>query len=221
MHASSMSLAEAPPAARTRFDPSAPAPAEAFENQSSLVLPGYSWSHYVSLDELFQDTGVRVRFLDHYLEIMPPISEPHEHRKKHVACLLEAWCIDRDTEIFGKGSTTLKIPEEAGGEPDESYCFHEQKPRPDLVVEVALTSGGLSKRAFYAKFEIPELWIWREERLEVYVWNASARTYEASASSQVLPGIDLAAIRDCALLPSINQAVREFRKRVAPPGGEA
>ena len=214
-----MSVSEAPPAPRTRFDPAVPAPAVAFENQGSLVLPGYSWAHYLSLDELFQDTGVRVRFLDHYLEIMPPISEPHEHRKTHVACLLENWCIDRDTEVFGKGSTTLKIPEEAGGEPDESYSFHEHKPRPDLVLEVALTSGGLSKRAFYAKFEIPELWIWREDRLEVHVWNAGTRKYEPSATSVVLPGIDLAAIQDCALLPSINQAVREFRKRVPPPGG--
>jgi len=190
-----------------------PPPDVVFENQGSLVLPGYTWAHYMSLDELFQDSGVRVRFLDHYLEIMAPISEPHEHRKSHVATLLETWCIDRDIELFMRGSTTLKIPEEAGGEPDESYCFHEQKPRPDLVLEIALTSGGLSKRAFYAKFEIPELWIWREDRLEVHVWNAAARTYAASPVSVQLPGIDLAAIQVCALLPSINQAVREFRKR--------
>lgn len=38
-------------------------------------------------------------------------------------------------------------------------------------------------------------------------------------SSLVLPGIDLAALQECALLPSINQAVREFRKRFPPPAG--
>jgi Uma2 family endonuclease len=214
-----MSVSEAPPAPRTRFDPAVPAPGIAFENQGSLVLPGYSWDCYRSLDELFQDTGVRVRFLDHYLEIMAPISEPHEHRKTHIACLIETWCLDRDIEVFGKGSTTLTIPGVAGGEPDESYSFHEPKARPDLVLEVALTSGGLSKRAFYAKFEIPELWIWREDRLEVHGWNAGTRTYDPGATSRVLPGIDLAALQECARLPSINQAVREFRKRFPPPAG--
>ena len=177
------------------------------------MLPGYTWAQYVSLDELFQDSGVRVRFLDHHIEIIAPISEAHEVRKIHVSCCVEAWCLDRNIEIFGRGSTTLKIVEEAGGEPDESYCFHEPKPRPDLVIEIALTSGGLSKRAFYAKFEVPEIWIWRNNRLEVHVFDETAETkYVEAESSLQLPEIDLKAIEKCATLPSINQAVREFRK---------
>ena len=186
-----------------------------FERQGSLVLPSRSWNDYEELDELFQDTGVRVRFLHHYIEIMAPISEPHESRKKHIGCLVEAWCVDRDIEIFGRGSTTLKIPQEAGGEPDESYCFHENKKRPDLAIEIALTSGGLSKRAFYAQFEVPELWIWRNERLEVHVFDEASRDYQEAESSAILKGIDVQAVAQCAALPSINKALKEFRRRTS------
>lgn len=199
--------------ARQRFRPGEPVSLSDIERQGSLVLPGYSWDHYLSLGGLFQDSGVRVRFLDNFLEIRAPISEAHEERKTHIGCLIEAWCVARDIEIFGRGSATLKIPEEAGGEPDESYCFHDKKPRPDLVIEVALTSGGLSKRAFYAKFQIPELWVWRDERLELHVFDKAAGEYREAVASVALEGIDHAAVADCSALPSINQALREFRKR--------
>ncbi|MEM1296839.1 MAG: Uma2 family endonuclease [Verrucomicrobiota bacterium] len=205
---------------RKRFDPSTQATPDEYEAQGSLVLPGYTWKQYLSLDQLFHGSGVRVRFLEHHLEIMPPISESHETKKVHVSRLMEvhvsrlmeAWCLDRDIELFGRGSTTLKIPEEAGGEPDESYCIGRAKNRPDLVIEIALTSGGLSKRAFYAKFQVPELWIWRNQQLKVHVFDEKSGSYEEAPESSQLPGIDLKAIETCANLPSINQAVRDFRK---------
>ncbi len=198
---------------RQSFVPGAAVPLADFERQGSLVLPGYSWQHYLSLDALFEDSGVRVRFLRNYIEIMAPISENHEERKVHLSRLVEAWCLARDIEVFGRGSTTLKIPNEAGGEPDESYCFHEKKARPDLVIEIALTSGGLSKRAFYGAFRIPELWIWRNDALEVHGFDEATGEYHARTTSAVLEGIDLSALAECAVLPSINQAVRAFRER--------
>jgi len=178
------------------------------------VLPGYTWAQYLSLDELFHGSGTRVRFLDHTLEIMPPISASHEGRKKHLGCLVEAWCLHKGIELFGSGSATLKVPGEAGGEPDESYSVGTDKPIPDLVIEVALTSGGLSKRAFYSRFQVPELWIWRDEALEVHLFDTATAAYVPSAESRVLPGLDLAAVAECAVLPSITQAVAAFRKRL-------
>lgn len=199
--------------------PAASFPSPAIESprdygaQNPLVLPGYSWEHYRSLADLFQGTSVRVRFLDHRIEIMPPISETHEERKVHIGRLVDAWCLDRDIECFGRGSATMEIPDTAGGEPDESYYFGEKKGRPDLVIEIALTSGGLSKRAFYAKFQVPELWIWRKNRLEVHVFDEGSNQWAETRESRVLPGIPIDAIEACATLPSITQAVREFRKR--------
>ena len=179
------------------------------------MLPGYSWAHYLSLDELFQGSGVRVRYLNHYLEIMPPISESHEERKVHLGRIVDFWCMEKGIEQYGQGSATLKIANEAGGKPDESFCFGEKKPVPDLVIEIALTSGGLSKRAFYAKFKVPELWIWRNEKLEIFIYDDTSESgYTASVESHVLKGIDVNAVEECAVLPSITQAVRAFRERI-------
>jgi len=113
-----------------------------FSTQPPLVLPGYRWEHYLSLEESFQDTGVRIRFLKNYIEIMPPISEGHESRKRSIGYLVETWCIEHEIDVFAQGSTTLKKEGEGGGEPDESYCFREKKECPDLAIEIALTSGG-------------------------------------------------------------------------------
>lgn len=184
-------------------------------DQASLVLQGYSWEQYLSIDELFSESGVRVRFLDHFLEIMAPVSLQHENRKSNLGCLVESWCLDKGIEFMVWGNTTLTNPEKSGGEPDESYCFHEKKEFPDLVIEVALTSGGLSKRAFYATFGIPELWIWREDDLEIHEFNDESGEYDRVSASVVLPGIDTGALVECARMEFASQAIREFRKRIA------
>lgn len=195
------------------FDPAIGATAGLIEGQASLVLPGYSWAHYLSLDELFQNSGVQVRFLNDTIEIMAPVSEDHESRKGHVGCLIEQWCIEKDIPLVTRGSTTIKKEKTAGGEPDESYCIGEPKPFPDLAIEIALTSGGLSKRAFYKIYQVPEVWIWRNEKIEVFYFDQNSGEYIECAESHLLPGIDLKAVEDCSVLPTINEAVREFRKR--------
>jgi len=181
--------------------------------QTPLVLSGYTWQQYQSIEELFSGSGVRVRFLDHQIEIMAPVSEAHEERKSHLGCLVETWCLERRIRFCIRGNTTLLRQDEGGGEPDESYCFGEKKPVPDLAIEVALTSGGLSKRAFYAKFAVPELWIWRQERLEVFVWDVEEGNYRASVESAVLPGLDLGLLVECARMEYASDAIQEFRRR--------
>lgn len=180
--------------------------------QSPLVLQGYTWDHYLSLGELFEDSGVRIRFLHDSIEIMPPVSADHESRKIHVSCLVEQWCLEKDITLIGRGSTTLKQENIAGGEPDESYCIGEPKPVPDLAIEIALTSGGLSKRSFYQVYRVPEVWIWRNEKLQVFVLNSQSGEYGEASESEVLPDIPIQAVEQCALLPSINEAVKAFRE---------
>ncbi len=184
------------------------------EEQRPLVLHGYSWEQYLSIEAFFEETGTRVKFLHGDLEIMPPVSEHHENRKSHIGRLIEAFCLERDIEYFAKGSYTMLKPGESGGEPDECYCFGENKPWPDLVVEVALTSGGLSKRAFYATFPVPELWIWRKDRLEVHAFDPDREAYEAVEASRQLPGIDLGWLVECSRLEATSQAVKAFRARL-------
>lgn len=185
------------------------------QQQSPIVISGYTWDQYLSIEELFSDSGVRIRYLDHQIEIMPPVSEEHEHRKSNLGCLVEAWCLEKEIRFFVRGNTTMTKAGSAGGEPDESYCFGEKKEISDLVIEVALTSGGLSKRAFYKKFGVPELWFWRNEKLEVYFFETKTGEYVKTDESQVLPGINLTDLAECAKMVYASDAIVEFRKRIA------
>ena len=185
------------------------------EEQSPLVLFGYSWEQYLSIEKVFEETGTKVRFLRGRLEIMPPVSENHEVKKSHIGCLIEAWCLEKEIEFFTRGNFTMLNPEESGGEPDESYSFGEAKKKwPDLIVEVALTSGGLSKREFYATFPVPELWIWRKGALEVHLFDKDSKEYVESDESQQLPGIDLDWLVECSKISSTSKAIKTFREKI-------
>lgn len=48
----------------------------------------------------------------------------------------------------------------------------------------------------------------------MYVFNPGPGNYDASSTSVPLPGIDLAALADCAQMEWLNEAVQEFRKRI-------
>lgn len=183
--------------------------------QDSLVLQGYSWEQYLSIEELFSQSGVRVRFLQPYLEITAPVSLEHEYRKSHLGRLVETWCFEKQIKFIICGNATLTNPGNSGGEPDESYFFHEKKTTPDLVIEVALTSGGLSKRAFYASLNVPELWIWRNDALEVHQLNEAKDGYDQIDESVQLQGINLSDVEECAVMEFASEAVIEFKKRLA------
>lgn len=184
------------------------------QEQNSLLLSGYTWQQYLSIEKCFEETGTQVRFLHGQLEIMPPVSEHHEERKSHLGRLIEAWCLEKDIDFFTRGNFTMAKPEESGGEPDESYSFGEKKKWPDLVVEVALTSGGLSKRKFYATFPVPELWIWRKDQLEVHLYNEGTSEYEKAEESVSLAGINLDWLVECSMIPATSQAIRAFREGI-------
>jgi Uma2 family endonuclease len=177
-------------------------------------LRGYTWEQYLSIEQVFEGTGTRVRFWRGQLEIRPPVSEHHENRKSHLARLIEAFFLERDIEFYAKGNYTLLKPQEAGGEPDECYCLRENKEWPDLVVEVALTSGGFSKRSFCATFPIPELWIWRNDSLEVHDFDPATAAYHSLPESRQLPGIDLNWLVECSRIEATSQGIKTFRSRL-------
>ena len=182
--------------------------------QEPLILPGFTWEQYQAVAESFSGSGVSVRFLDEVMELRAPVSEEHEERRSLLRRLVESWCFHRGIRLFFRNQSTMLLPGEAGGAPDEAYCIGEKKELPDLVVEVALTSGGLSHRGFYQRFAIPELWIWRHGVLEVFCWDGAAGRYEASAESHTLPDLDLRLVAECARMHNASDALAVFRKRI-------
>jgi Uma2 family endonuclease len=123
-----------------------------------ILLEGISWERFEQLSACFADSRtVRLTYLDGSLEIMSPVGAERESLKKSIGYLLEAYLATKGIRFYGRGGFTLKQPERAAGEPDESYCIGSDKPLPDLVIEVVVTHDALSKLPLYQGLQTPEV----------------------------------------------------------------
>jgi len=181
-----------------------------------VLLRDATWADYQRLLELRGDRSVpRLAFLEGALEIMTP-SRFHEALKSHIGRLVEVWCLEQGVEFSVYGSWTLESKEaERGIEPDECYVFGDvaEPERPDLAIEVAWSPPRVDKLAIYARLGVPEVWIWRRERISIHTLRGDS--YEESPASQVLPGIDLDELASFLDRPTASQAIREYRARLA------
>jgi Uma2 family endonuclease len=160
-----------------------------------------------------EGSGVRIAYLEGELELMSP-SRHRETTKKCIARLVEAYAEERGLRLEGLGSMTLRSsPKERGAEPDECYEIDGPKAFPDLAIEVVWTSGGLDKLRIDQAFGVREVWIWCDGRIEVHALRGDA--YERIAESEILPGLDLAAVATLATRRDQTGAVREFRREFA------
>lgn len=185
--------------------------APALERDHLLVIDDASWGMYLDLDSKFQDTSTRVSYSNRRIDIRT-LSTDHERIKGNLAHLIAAHCFDEGIEFVSQGSATLRIDFKHGKEPDDSFIFGtESKTRPDLVVEIVLTSGGIDKLEFYAPLQIPEVWVWESAGLVAYALDGSR--YRRVKKSRLLPKFDLVLAGDLATATRTSQAVREFRKR--------
>ncbi len=169
-----------------------------------------SWQFYLQLDAKLEGSSSRVSYLKGRLDIMT-LSIDHERIKNTLHDLIVAHCQDEEVEYISQGSATLRIPRDRGKEPDDSFVFGElKKSRPDMVLEVVITSGAIDKLEFYAPFRIPEVWVWESAGLSVFILDGGR--YKKAKKSKLLPKFDAALAGSLATSQSTSQAVREFRK---------
>lgn len=178
--------------------------------EQKLLLPRiYSWQEFEVLENLLATGGFRITYLDGWIELMT-VGEPHELIKKSLAILLEAYFVLMGIEFIPVGSATRRGEKKGTSfEPDESYYLGEKKANPDLAIEVILTSGSLEKLEKYRRFEIPEVWLWENNQLQVYALISSE--YHLVPRSQLLPDLDLDLLVRCVQMPSRLDAMRAFR----------
>ena len=135
----------------------------------SLQLSSITWQQFKAIETSFDPIpGVRLIYLDGVLEIVI-LGRDHEYYKSTISLLLEAYLRAKKIRFYRQGSATLGDQEITGQkEPDESYSIGSQKERPDLVIEVVVSSGGIDTLEIYKRIGIQEVWFWEDGGLKIY-----------------------------------------------------
>ena len=181
--------------------------------EERVVFGGVSWEDYLAVDEALEQDRQhpRLYYYDEQLEIMST-SDRHDELKKWIGDFIGDFLFEREIHAFPRGQATMRLSKTAVAEPDESWCLHKRSKFPDLILEVALTSGGLPKLEIYRRFGVREVWFWRKEKIEAWSLRADGSGYDLVKASVMLPGFDFALLARClAMMPRWNEARRAFR----------
>lgn len=165
----------------------------------TLILTTVAWSEYEQLlSDLGEGCAARVTYDRGRLEAMTP-SSSHEMYALLVLRLAVLVADETGVDLESLGSTTFKREDLAqGAEPDT--CFYVQHaasiigkrnidlrsdPPPDVVVEVDVSHGSVSKLAFYASLGVPEVWRYDERRMHIY--HLTTQGYIEAPASRTFP----------------------------------
>ncbi|WP_293128156.1 Uma2 family endonuclease [Microcoleus sp. bin38.metabat.b11b12b14.051] len=178
-----------------------------------ILIDGMSWREFKAVEQLLDRPGVRLSFLDGVLEIRRMPGRKHETAKQRISTLVDLYLEYAGIDFTPTGSVTLesesgKVKREA----DLSYELGANRERPDLVVEVVVTSGGINKLEAYKRLQIPEVWFWENGRLRLY--SLSEDGYAEVDRSLVLPDLDVLLLARCINIENHLQAMREFRAAI-------
>ncbi len=176
-----------------------------------LLFPELTWEQFKTLEPMLDIPGVRLSFLDGILEIQKRPGRKHETAKGRIGALLETYLLKAGFDYTPTGSLTLENESRlVKCEADKSYELGTDRERPDLAIEVVVTSGGIDKLEAYKRLQIPEVWFWENSRLSLYALREQG--YEEIASSQLLPELDLGLLVRCVNMPSHVEAIKEFKR---------
>lgn len=172
--------------------------ARAAVNQK-LILQGIGWDFYEEILKEFEDSNaLHFAYDNGFLEV-EALTRKHEKPKFLLADLVKIVCHELPINFVDAGRTTFRKKSKAKGiEPDTGfYIQNESKvrelleidlrkdPPPDLVIEVDVTSPSLDKMPIYAALGVPEVWLYKGERVEFY--SIEAEEYRMIEYSLALP----------------------------------
>ncbi len=178
-----------------------------------ILIDGLSWREFKVVEQLLSRPGVRLSFLDGVLEIRRMPGEKHETIKERIGSLLDLYLLQMGIDYQPTGSMTLESPSGlVKREADKSYKLGANRERPDLVVEVVVTSGGINKLEAYKRLQIPEVWFWENGVLRLYSLGDDG--YMEVDRSFVLPDLDIVLLGRCINIENHLQAMREFRQAI-------
>jgi Uma2 family endonuclease len=165
-----------------------------------VVLRQQTWGDYEDLLECRQDhAAIKVRYnaRTQEIRIMAPLPN-HGNESDMLSDLVKALLRHTGRDWQGFDPITLKRFGEAGLEPDACFYIQHREailgkeridlqtdPPPDLALEVDATS--MTGTADYEPLRVPEVWIYREGSLLIYVFDG--RHYRETSESPAFPGL--------------------------------
>jgi Uma2 family endonuclease len=177
--------------------------------EQRFIHTGVTWDNFKTIQQGFADSpDIRLFYYAGELEILSTSPE-HEIVKGNIGYLIEDYLLGQGVDFVATGSFSQEREAVASVQADESYCFGDRKPIPDLAIEVVFTSGGPDKLKRYAALGVAEVWFWEAGSIRVYRLQPSG--YQPASESQYVQGIDLDRLAQCAAIESRPQSVRAFR----------
>jgi Uma2 family endonuclease len=187
------------------------------KKETPLLFPGLTWQQFKTLEPMLDVPGVRLSFLDGVLEIQRMPGRDHETVKERLGTLLDLYLLHLGIDFTPTGSMTLEKENElVKREADKSYELGTNRSRPDLAIEVVVTSGGIDKLKAYQKLQIPEVWFWEDGALSIHCLRVATEPpfYEKLTHSEALPNLDLELLKRCLLMVNHVEAVRAFQQGI-------
>ncbi len=174
------------------------------KSSRGVVLDGVSWATYESLLNDLGDGHTRLTYDSGKLEIMSPL-RIHEHARKVIARLIEAYSDATGMGVEGLGSTTFRREDlDKGLEPDECYYIQHAPdilgkerldltidPPPDLAIEIDIHPPEVARQPIYAALGVPEVWRYDGREL-ISLHRGTDGKYIASADSLAFPSLPMA-----------------------------
>jgi Uma2 family endonuclease len=169
---------------------------------STVTLTYQTWEDYEALlASRRDDAAIKIRYnaQTQQIKIMAPMAG-HGNCSQTLADLVTALLRHQNRNWHGFDPVTLKRLREAGLEPNT--CFYIENwqaaigkeridlsidPPSDLAIEVDITS--LTDLEIYQILAIPEVWVYRQGQLSIYVLTANG--YEDRSTSPTFPTVDV------------------------------
>ena len=172
------------------------------QNDQILTITGANWADYQQFESL-EYPGYHVAYFEGEITVVSP-GRNHERIAAVINRLIVTSTGEKyNIQDFPFGQTRLNVWGQAGKEPDFACAFNVDKDLPDLAVEVIFSSGDVETlKLTYQTIGIPELWIWKDNKITFY--SLEQNNYTVVESSKMLTRI-----RSASFVEYLNRGLAE------------